>query len=55
MENTVVRIQDKGSRFVLPTNEDCKNQVEHQIVRSYQMTLVRNLNAKSNSGLVRGS
>ena len=24
MENTVVRIQDKGSRFLLLTNEDCE-------------------------------
>ena len=34
MENTVVRIQDKGSRFVLLTNEDYENIVEHQIARS---------------------
>ena len=34
MENTVVRIQDKGSRFVLLTNEDYENKVEHQIARS---------------------
>ena len=34
MENTVVRIQDKGSRFLLLTNEDYKNKVEHQIARS---------------------
>ena len=34
MENTVVRIQDEGSRFVLLTNEDFENKVEHQIARS---------------------
>ena len=34
MENTVVRIQDKGSRFVLLTNEDYENKVEHQIAKS---------------------
>ena len=34
MENTVFRIQDKGSRFLLLTNEDYKNKVEHQIARS---------------------
>ena len=34
MENGVVRIQDKGSRFVLLTNEDYENKVEHQIARS---------------------
>ena len=34
MENTVVRIQDKGSRFALLTNEDYENKVEHQIARS---------------------
>ena len=33
MENTVVRIQDKGSRFVLLTNEDPEKKVEHQIAR----------------------
>ena len=33
-KNTVVRIQDKGSRFVLLTNEDYENKVEHQIARS---------------------
>ena len=32
-ENTVVRIQDKGSRFVLLTNEDPEKKVEHQIAR----------------------
>ena len=34
MENAVVRTQDKGSRFVLLTNEDYENKVEHQIARS---------------------
>ena len=34
MENTVARIQDEGSRFVLLTNEDYENKVEHQIGRS---------------------
>ena len=34
MQNTVVRIQNKGSRFVLLTNEDYENKVEHQIPRS---------------------
>ena len=34
MENTVVRIQDKESRFVLFTNEDYENKVEHQIAKS---------------------
>ena len=34
MQNTVVRIQNKGSRFVLLTNEDYENNVEHQIPRS---------------------
>ena len=34
MENTVVRIQDKGSKFVLLTNEDFKKKVKHQIARS---------------------
>ena len=34
MENTVVTIQDKGPRFVLLTNEDYANKVEHQIARS---------------------
>ena len=33
MGNTVVRIPDKGSRFVLLTNEDYENKVEHQIPR----------------------
>ena len=34
MENTVVRIQDKESRFVLFINEDYENKVEHQIAKS---------------------
>ena len=34
MENTIVRIQNKGSRFVLLTNQDYENKVEHQIARS---------------------
>ena len=34
MENTVVRIQDKESRFVLFANEDYENKVEHQIAKS---------------------
>ena len=34
MENAVVRTQDKGSRFVLLTNEDYENKVEHQVARS---------------------
>ena len=34
MENTVVRIQHKESRFVLFTNEDYENKVEHQIAKS---------------------
>ena len=34
MENTVVRVQDKGSRFALLTNEDDENKVEHQLARS---------------------
>ena len=34
MENTVVRVQDKGSRFALLTNEDNENKVEHQLARS---------------------
>ena len=34
MENTVVRIQDKGPRFELLTNEDYQKKVEHQIARS---------------------
>ena len=34
MENTVVRIKDKGSRFVLLTNEDFKKKVKHQVARS---------------------
>ena len=34
MENTVVRIQDKGSIFLPLTNQDYENKVEHQIARS---------------------
>ena len=34
IENAVVRIQAKGSRFVLLTNEDYENKVEQQIARS---------------------
>ena len=33
MENTVARIQDEESRFVVLTNEDYENKIEHQIVR----------------------
>ena len=59
MENTVVRIQDKGSRFVLLIYEDYENKVEHQISRSsfkeLPNDLVRNLNAKLNFGLISAS
>ena len=34
MANTVVKIQDKGSRFVLLTNEYYVKKVEQQIARS---------------------
>ena len=34
MEDTVVRIQCKGSRFALFTNKDYEKKVEHQIARS---------------------
>ena len=44
MENTVVRIHDKGSRFVLLTNEDHENKVEHQIARSSFKELPRDHN-----------
>ena len=30
-KNTLVRIQDKGSRFVLLTNKDFEEEIEHQI------------------------
>ena len=42
MENTVVRIQDERSRFVLITNEDYKKEVEHQVARSYFKELPNN-------------
>ena len=34
MENTVVTILYKGSRFVLLKNKDYENKVQHQIARS---------------------
>ena len=34
IENAVVRIQDKGSRFVILSNEDDENKLEQQIARS---------------------
>ena len=34
MENTVVRRQDKRTRFVLLINEDYEKKVEHQRARS---------------------
>ena len=33
IKNRVTRIQDKGSRFVLLTNEDHEDKMEHQIAR----------------------
>ena len=34
MENTVARIKDKGSRFVLLRNKDFKKKEKHQVARS---------------------
>ena len=61
MENTVVRIQDKGSIFLPLTNQDYENKVEHQIARSSFKELPsdpsqefeRKVNA--NFGLISGS
>ena len=44
MENTVARIQDEESRFVVLTNEDYENKIEHQIVRRSFNELPKNPN-----------
>ena len=41
-KNTVVRIQNKGSRFVVLTNEDCEKKVAYQIARSSFKVLKNN-------------
>ena len=42
MGNTVVWIQDKGTWFVILTNEDYEKKVEHQIARSLFKELPNN-------------
>ena len=42
MENTIVRIQDKISRFLLLTNKYYKKQVERQIARNSFKELPKN-------------
>ena len=44
MENTVARIRDEESRFVVLTNEDYENKIEHQIARSSFNELPNNPN-----------
>lgn len=34
IEIAIVRIQNRGSRFVLVTNEDCEENIEYQIARN---------------------
>ena len=46
MENAVIRIQDKGSRFVLLTNEDHEKKVERHIARSSFKELPNDPNQK---------
>ena len=59
MENTVARIQDEESRFVVLTNEDYENKIEHQIARSSFNELPNNPNPefewKVKLGLISGS